>query len=115
MSNEAPALEWIEPPGGGMRALQSRIERRNRRRSIAVGCAMLALLAGALTRNSLNIHERSQRFDEIIVRHVENESRKRPPLRVIDGAALELPSPSSNARIYLVSTRQAEPDDPESG
>jgi|SRR6056297_47112 len=110
MSNKAPTLEWLEPPAAGMRTLQSRIERRNRRRSIAVGCAVLALLAGALTRNSLNLHERSQPFDEIIARHIENESHSKPSLRVIDGAALELPSPSSNARIYLVSTLQGEPE-----
>ncbi|MEX2498133.1 MAG: hypothetical protein WD397_04565 [Wenzhouxiangellaceae bacterium] len=114
MSNRAPALDWIEPPGGGMRALRDRIERRNRRRFIAVGCAVAALVAGALIQDSLNVHDRSQPFDEIIARQAANEDDSRQQLRVIGGAALELPSPSSDARIYLVSTMQ-EKTAPESG
>ena len=110
MSNKAPALEWMEPPAAGLRTLQGRIGRRVRHRFIATGCAVVTLVAGVLIQNSLNVPVRGQPFDEIIARHAEKENSARLPFRVVDGAALELPSPSSNARVYLVSTLQGEPD-----
>lgn len=114
MSNELPALEWIEPPSGGTRALHDRIARRTRRRFITVGCAFVVLTAGMLLQNTLNVPGQAQPVEDIIARDAANRASTRPPLRVADGAALELPSPSSNARIYLVSTVPDEPL-PESG
>lgn len=109
MNNKAPALDWIEPPSGGMHKLHDRIARRKRRRFIAIGCAVMAVAAGTLMHVSLNVNSIEQPFDDLIARHAATKAGTRPPLRVIDGAALELPSPSSNARIYLVSTMPKEP------
>ncbi|SRR6056297_2557046 len=104
MSNRAPALEWIEPPDDGLRALREKVVRRTRTRIIAAGCAGLALAVGALIQDWRTTTGRNPVLDDMIARHTVNDIDVRPPLRIIDGAALELPSPSSNARIYLVST-----------
>jgi len=110
MSNEEPVLEWLEPPDGGLQTLRDRMARRARGRFIAGGCAVVALVAVALVRHSPEPSGPGPSLQDRIARHVATRDHPGTTLRVIDGAALELPSPSSNARIYLVSTRQEEPD-----
>jgi len=110
MRNEAPVLEWLEPPEGGLHTLRDRIARRARGRFVALGCAIVTLVAAALVRHSPEPPGPGLSLEDRIARHAATEAPPGTTLRVIDGAALELPSPSSNARIYLVSTRQEEPD-----
>jgi len=109
MSNRVSALEWIEPPAGGLQTLQDSIARRNRTRFIAAGCAALALVSGTLVHDWRTTIGTSPALDAALARHTENDTDISPPFRVVDGAALELPSPSSNARIYLVSTMPEKP------
>lgn len=104
MSNREPSLEWMEPPGDGLRTLREKIVRRNRTRIIAAGCAGLALVVGTLIQDWRMTTGKNLAPDDMIAHHTMNDTDVRPPLRVINGAALELPSPSSKARIYLVST-----------
>jgi len=114
MSNEAPVLEWLEPPEGGLQTLRYRIARRARDRLIAVGCVVVALVAAALVRQSPEPAGSVRSLEHWIARHAATRDHPGTTLRVIDGAALELPSPSSNARIYLVS-RMPEAASSESG
>lgn len=104
MSNREPSLEWMEPPGDGLRTLREKIVRRNRTRIVAAGFAGLALMIGTLIQDWRTTTGTSPAPNAMIARHTVNDTDVRPPLRVINGAALELPSPSSNAGIYLVST-----------
>lgn len=114
MNNRSPVLEWMEPPADGLRTLHGRMAQRARRRLITAGCAAIVVVAGTLLQNWRNVPGQGQPLDEFIARHSASEAGARPPLRVVNGAALELPSPSSNARIYLVSSRAGQ-QSPESG
>lgn len=104
MNDRPPALEWMEPPGDGLRTLSDKIVRRNRTRIVAASCAGLALVTGTLIQDWRTTSGTGPAPHAMIARHTVNDTDVRPPLRVINGAALDLPSPSSKARIYLVST-----------
>ncbi len=109
MNDRSPALEWIDPPHGGMRALQGRIRRRVRHRFVATASLVMLLAAGTLLQNMLTTAGPDRPVNEMIRQHAANKVTTTDSLRVIDGAALELPNPTSNARIYLVSSAPEQP------
>lgn len=109
-------LPDLAPPGGGLARLQRSVEARQsaRRRHLSgwipltVSVCALALLTPTWLPGFVAQHQRSAALSHVL-QHAVAPSLQPDGIRVIDGAALELPSAQANVRVYLVQTRVSPP------
>lgn len=109
-------LPDLAPPDGGLARLQRSVQARQRRPhphrpawwSLAVGTGALALLTLIWLPGFVAQHQRTAALTSALQRAMA------PPLpadgiRIIDGAALRLPSAQADVRIYLVQSNVPSP------
>jgi hypothetical protein len=110
-------LPDLEPPAGGLARLQRRTQANQRARhaphsawwSLAFGAGALALL----TLTWLPGFVAHQQRTAALTRALQQVLAAPPPvdgIRVVHGAALQLPGAQANVRIYLVQSDPTSPD-----
>lgn len=114
MNDTTTQLEWIDPPRGGVETLRHRIEKRTRRRALAVGVALVAIVAVAVVQQTNQAPPSSGTNLETYLDHTMNQQDPNQTIRSINGASLEIESSSPNSKIYLVALMPSPTDVPES-
>lgn len=109
-------LPDLAPPAGGLARLQRSVQAGRRTRyphrpawwSLAVGTGALALLTLSWLPGFVAQYQRTTALTRAL-QQVMAPSLRAGGIRVIDGAALQLPSGQANVRIYLVQSSPPSP------
>lgn len=112
-------LPDLVPPAGGLARLQLSVQAGQRRRfpqrpawwSLAIGSGALALLTLIWLPGVVAQHQRTMALTRALQQALA-PALPAGSIRVIDGAALQLPSEQANVRIYLVQSSPRPPRSP---